>query len=203
MMQGLRSMEDGDRIFPSVRCFCGSPSTYQWEDELGAIEDIAQGEEGEQGDRFMPLLFASGQHAALEAVQARLLEGEKLFAFLDDVCIICQTGRVADVHAILEEELFIYAHIQLNLGKTQVWNRGGVAPTGVVELTAAARQVKEDAIVWKGDYELRQEELGVKVVGTPTGQLEFVRDFFDRKFRKQQTLYERIPMVEDLQSSWL
>ena len=59
-----------------------------------------------------------GQHAALEEVQARLLEGEKLFAYLDDMYIICQPDRVADVHAILEEELFNHAHIQLNLGKT-------------------------------------------------------------------------------------
>ena len=72
--------------------------------------------------------FLHGQHAALEAVQGRLLDGEKLFAYLDDVCIICQPDRVADVHAILEEELFNHAHIQLNLGKTQVWNRGGVVP---------------------------------------------------------------------------
>ena len=93
------------------------------------------------------------------------MDGEKLFAYLDDVYIICQPDRVADVHAILEEELFNHAHIQLNLGKTQVWNRGGVVPAGVAELTAAARQVREDAIVWRGDPELRPDQQGVKVLG--------------------------------------
>ena len=117
MLRGLRRMEDGDQVLPFVRCFYGSPSTYLWEDELGTTEDIAQGEGGEQGDPLMPLLFALGQHAALEAVQGRLLDGEKLFAYLDDVYIICQPDRVADVHAIVEEELFNRAHIQSNLGK--------------------------------------------------------------------------------------
>ena len=79
MLRGLRSMEDGDQVLPFVQCFFGSPSTYLWEDELGTTEDIAQGEGGEQGDPLMPLLFALGQHAALEAVQGRLLDGEKLF----------------------------------------------------------------------------------------------------------------------------
>ena len=203
MMRGLRRMEDGDQVLPFVRCFYGSPSTYLWEDELGTIEDIAQGEGGEQGDPLMPLLFALGQHAALEAVQGRLLDGEKLFAYLDDVYVICQPDRVADVHAILEEELFNHAHIQLNLGKTQVWNRGGAVPAGVAELTAAARQVREDATVWRGDPELRPDQQGVKVLGTPIGQPEFVQEFLAKKSREHQTLFERIPLVEDLQSSWL
>ena len=33
----------------------------------------------------MPLLFSLGQRAALQAVQRRLVEGEWLFVFLDDV----------------------------------------------------------------------------------------------------------------------
>ena len=97
------------------------------------------------------------------------------------------------MHAILEEELFAHAHIQLNLGKTQVWNRGGVVPTGVAELTASARQVMEDATVWRGDPELRSEQQGVKVLGTPIGQPEFVQEFLAKKSREPLTLFERIP----------
>ena len=33
----------------------------------------------------MPLLFSLGQHAALDAVKTRMVEGEVLLAFLDDV----------------------------------------------------------------------------------------------------------------------
>ena len=41
-------------------------------------------------------------------------------------------------------------HIRMHHGKTQVWNRGGVVPDGIEELTAAARLVKPEAVVWRG-----------------------------------------------------
>ena len=36
----------------------------------------------------MPLLFTLGQHSALEAVNSRLQEDDRLMAFLDDVCVV-------------------------------------------------------------------------------------------------------------------
>ena len=36
----------------------------------------------------MPMLFSLGQHRALVAVQSKLLEDEKVFAFLDDVFVL-------------------------------------------------------------------------------------------------------------------
>ena len=69
---GLLRMENGDQILPFVRCFYGRTSTHLWEDEVGDTQEIPQGEGGEQGDPFMPLLFSLGQHPALEAVQRRL-----------------------------------------------------------------------------------------------------------------------------------
>ena len=74
------------------------------------------------------MLFALGQHRALEAVQRRLRDNEKLSAFLDDVYVVCTPDRVADVLAILAQELLRHAHISLHQGKTQVWNRGGEVP---------------------------------------------------------------------------
>ena len=35
---------------------------------MGITQYISQGEGGEQGDPLMPLLFALGQHRALEAI---------------------------------------------------------------------------------------------------------------------------------------
>ena len=56
---------------------------------VGDTHEIPQGEGGEQGDPLMPMLFAVGQHRALEAVQSRLRDSEKLFAFLDDMYVVC------------------------------------------------------------------------------------------------------------------
>ena len=62
--------------------FCGKTT-------FGTVHHIEQGEGGEQGDVLMPLLFSSlGQHAVLQAVQDQLLEGERLFAFLDDIYVV-------------------------------------------------------------------------------------------------------------------
>ena len=58
MMEGLLRMEDGDQVLPFVRCFCGSPSTNLWEDELGKPQDIPQGEGGEQGDPLATVVRA-------------------------------------------------------------------------------------------------------------------------------------------------
>ena len=56
-----------------------------WEDDSGDNHTIIQGEGGEQGDPLMPLLYSLGQHRALVATSARMVEGECLMAFLDDV----------------------------------------------------------------------------------------------------------------------
>ena len=70
----------------------------------------------------MPLLYALGQHRALEAVTERLRPGERLFAFFDDVYVTCSPDRVVDVFGIFEEELWRHARIRVNQGKTQIWN---------------------------------------------------------------------------------
>ncbi len=66
----------------------------------------------------MPLLYALGQHRALQAVRARLRSTEKLFAFLDDLYVVCAPERVVEVHRILEEELWRHARHLINEGKT-------------------------------------------------------------------------------------
>ena len=75
-------MEDGDQIIPFVRCFYGSPSTFLWEDD---------------GRPRNPTKGSLGQQAALEAIKQCLRDDEKLFAFLDDLKVVCRRDRVADV----------------------------------------------------------------------------------------------------------
>ena len=78
----------------------------------------------------MPALFSLGQHRALEAVQSHLGPTERLFAFLDDIYVVCGPDRVWQIHEDLRTQLWTHAKIQMHKGKTQVWNRGGVAPDG-------------------------------------------------------------------------
>ena len=99
MMQGLREVKK--EALPFVRLFYGQPSTYLWEDDDNIVHSIPQGEGGEQGDPLMPLLFSLGQHRALQAVAAQLQDGEKLFAFLDDIYVVCPRPDMFPVHAII------------------------------------------------------------------------------------------------------
>ena len=103
---------------------------------------------------------------------------------LDDIYIASMPGRVSEAHTIVEEELSTHAHIHLHHGKTKVWNRGGVEPEGIVELTRRARQVRPDAVVWKGDQQLPPNQQGLRVLGVPIGQPEFVLDFLEAKNRE-------------------
>ena len=67
---------------PFVLQFYGQPSSYIWEDEMGEVHDIVQGEGGKQGDPLMPALFALGQHDALQAVYQRAVAQREIFRFL-------------------------------------------------------------------------------------------------------------------------
>ena len=80
MLEGLLQMENGDQVLPFVRNFHGRPSTL-WEDEMGTVHEITQGEGGEQGDALMPMLFSLGQHQALVAIQSRLQDDESCLHF--------------------------------------------------------------------------------------------------------------------------
>ena len=199
LLEGLLTMDSGDQILPFVRMFYGSPSTYVWEDEMGNPQDIPQGEGGEQGDPLMPLLFALGLYRALRSVPERLEPSEMVLAFHDDVYVTCSPLRVLQVHRILEDELLNYTQISVHHGKTQVWNRGGVPPPGMDILTRAARRLKLEAVVSRGDTSLPRYQQGL----IPVGQPEFVVSYLERKSEEHSVLFQRIPAVEDPQAAWL
>ena len=110
------------------------------------------------------MLFSLGIHEALVQVQSQLLEGEYLFAVLDDVYAVAEPGRVSAVHKALADALFEVAGIRLNEGKTRTWNRAGVMPPGMEELGPES---------WSPG--------GVEVIGTPVGSDEFVQQFVDQR----------------------
>ena len=130
MLNGLLEMVDGEQLLLFARLFCSQPSTYLWDDDAGTTHRIHSKRRGEQGDAWMPLLFSLGQHAALNAISASLLGGEKLFAFHDDLYVACQPHRVLDVHQLMSTKLWAHSKISLHHGKTKIWNRGGICPKG-------------------------------------------------------------------------
>ena len=83
------------------------PSTFLWEDGSGHPEHSTR--EG------MPMLFALGQHGALEATQARLGVGENVFAYLDDIHTV--SGHAWMEHMLSSRRSFgpMYASTRITL----------------------------------------------------------------------------------------
>ena len=167
------------------------------------MHHIPQGEGGEHGDPLMPMLFASGQHSSLIAVSDRLHHGERLCAFLDDLCVASNPERTVDCHQILGEELWHHAKIRLHHGKTAVWNRGGEVPPDIGALERAARITDPSARVWRGGIHSVPEERGITILGVPVGTPEFVLRQLEVKAEEHQALLQRIPDIKDLQCAWL
>ena len=60
----------------------------------------------------MPLLFAVGQHSALDAIQEDLPEGEVLLAHHDDIDTVSpDPERVSPMYATLQDHLYSYVRI--------------------------------------------------------------------------------------------
>lgn len=145
MLQGLMAVPAANRSLPFVRMFYGQPSEYVWHDDQGHDHIITQAEEGEQVDPFMPALFSLGQKGALQAIQRQLHPTELLLAFLDDIYAVVMPGRARTVYDITAHELSTRTGIQLNGGKTRVWNAAGTTPPNLGPLGPN---------VWVGDRSL-------------------------------------------------
>ena len=62
---------------------------------------------------FMPLLFSLAMHPSLVSTGDLLREGEKFFAFLDDVYLICKPERVLEIFRLIENALWIHSRISV------------------------------------------------------------------------------------------
>ena len=130
------------------------------------------------------LLFLSfAIHNALNEAKQEMLDGEELFV-LDDVSCRALSGRA--IRTIwVGEKLWFVAGTQLHTGKTRCWNQNGRCPPDMVGLCPE---------VWS--------PLGVKVLGTPIGSFEFIKEVSDRRLEEEQRLGDAILWIPDLQYAW-
>ena len=147
----------------------------------------------------MPALYAVAQHRALEAVAAALQPGEGVFAFLDDIYIVCSPERVATLYGVLAAALWDHARVQLNQGKTRVWNTFGTQQGRNPRTSLHSNQ----APALPRAFGSGLEQQGLVVLGAPLGPEAFVQRHLRDRRRNQNALLERIPTLGDLQSAWL
>ena len=136
------------------------------------------------GVPLMPFLFFLGQSPALVSVQQQLIDGEHLFAYLDDIYVVSEPGRVRTVIALLENALWQSAGISIHQGKTKIWNRAGVEPPGCHFGFVSSST--------------RHQNLGHSAWAP-----EFVRAHLERIGQEHQILLDRIPLIQDVQCAWL
>ena len=69
-------------------------------------------------------------------------------------------------------------------------------------LERMARDNDPSTRVWKGSVVLLAEQ-GVKILGAPLVHQDYVRRFLNKVSEKHQILFQRIPWLSDVQSTWL
>ena len=194
MLRGLHTTAGANACLPFVRMFYTEASHYVWHDGNGQPHTVTQAEGGEQGDPLMPALFSLGQHQALQAAHAQLQARETLYAFLDDIYVTVSPERVRPVYDLLSEQLFNHTRIQLNTGKTRVWNGAGQLPPNLTSLGSD---------VWVGNPALPPTEQGLTVLGAPIGHTEFIQTQLQQASHAHTGFLQDIPALQDLQASWL
>ena len=119
------------------------------------------------------------------------MEGERLFAFPDNICPPEVGARVVnksrDRHPFRD---------------TKLSNAEGRKPGVADALTKVAQKVKPEAVVWRGDLSLPTSEQGLKVLGVPVGHPECIVRELAQKAEEKSLLSEHIPLVEDVQATW-
>ena len=77
-----------------------------------------------------------------------------------------------------------------------------MTPTGIDLLTEEQKH-NPDAIVWKGDQDIPVSQQGMKVLGVPVGRDEHATRFPEEQSEHHDALFQRIPLVPDVQACWL
>ena len=114
--------------------------------------------------------------------------------------MVCLPDRVGPIFKHLQEALDQHARIQVHLGKP----RSGTMAVTIHLLASRCKKPLHVRTPRPEFGEVRDPaQQGVRVLGIPIGHVEFVQAELRATTVKHQTLVERIPLVQDLQSAWL
>ena len=111
----------------------------------------------------MRFLYALGQHGAFVSIQGMIREGERLFAFHDDLYVVTVPNSFGAMFAVVQKYMRRAANIRVHLGRAPVWRV----------------------------FDLPTAEQGIKVLGTSLGHEDFVAAHLRNVLESHRTLLER------------
>ena len=111
--------------------------------------------------------------------------------------MVCQPDRVSVLFDLVRDALPRYAHIEINMGKTRVWNAGGEEPEGARDMGTGENPS------WVGDRTLPEDQQGLVVLGAPLGSQPFVLKSLEETSRDHARLFSKLKLLPSLQNSWL
>ena len=180
-------------IIPFVRQWYADASRFIWRGDEGVAHEILQGDGGEQGDALMPALFCLGLLPALREIQEGLPEGAYVFAYLDDIYVVCERDDVHLIFHRIREILTRACHIDINMGKLKAWSKAETdSPPGLDTISPNA---------WKADAPDHQR--GIEILGTPIGSRAFVEACATEAIQEKAQLLNFLPKLPSRQASWL
>ena len=141
MLDGMAQIRGWEAVLPFVLQFYSQPSQYLWTDDNRDNHVILQEEGSEQRYALVHV------HAVLIGTGQMNVCSHTSTTFMLSV----SPERVSAIYKLWEQALEENARIQMCLGKTQVWNRGGHMPPGCDAMQVAAQRVDLNARVWRGE----------------------------------------------------
>ena len=124
--------------------FYSTPSQFLWEDELGTVNHMPQGEGSEQGDSLMPLVSSCS---------------------LSTITSMSQPSQTVWWTSIIPWPPICGTRRELHQGKTVIWKKAGICPRGCHALEDAVRRADPNAVVWRGNVLLEPQLQDLVVLG--------------------------------------
>ncbi len=117
MLDSLAATQKAHWLLPFIMQSYGHQNVYVRHDQNGISHEILQGEIAEQGDAFMPGLFALSLAGTLKIAHPRLHANEIVIVYPDDIYIIIAPSRARAAYDAVTQILQERCGIRSNLAR--------------------------------------------------------------------------------------
>ena len=140
----------------------------------------------------MPMLYSLGQHGALQEVQYSLGPDEYLFAYLDDIYVVCPLERVSAIYKLLGQAFKRTRESRCIRARRKLGTEAATCSQGVTPC-----RLLLNVSIRKPSHVQGNRVLGIPIGSTLSRRQAQLRSTTE----KYKVLHERLLLVQDLQSA--